>query len=114
MNGEYVEHYIDGSTPSLVLRCVTCGALMVVSDRQAHTQWHEIIQDAITYPPVIITTSLDDDDDPRRDNPRDTVPCRACGHLFFNHEGASSKPSDPTDVNEGGCMIAGCDCRVTP
>ena len=98
MNGEYVEHWIDGSSPVSLQRCVTCGALLVYSDIPAHTQWHEIIQDVITYPPTVLVTSLDDVEP--EDTARDNVPCRGCGHIFLVHE------------DEGGCSQPGCDCEA--
>lgn len=52
MNGFYVEHYIDGSSPVLVFRCVTCGALIVPSDEGAHSAFHAIIKELanMAYP----------------------------------------------------------------
>ena len=54
MNGSFSEHYMDG----LAWLCDTCGSIVI--KRDAHSQWHEIITDAITHPPILIVADEDD------------------------------------------------------
>lgn len=89
INGSYTEHNVEHAYV-----CDTCGSVVIKTE--AHTQWHEIITDAITHPPVVITTGFSGDHDQAR---RDNVPCRGCGHVFLIHD-------------EGGCSHDGCSCQA--
>ena len=93
INGSYTEHNVEHAYV-----CDTCGSVVIKTE--AHTQWHEIITDAITHPPTFVTTGGVDVDMSAAS--RDDTPCRACGHKFVWHYAAD------------GCHFEGCDCQARP